>query len=266
MCIAECRFVPSETWVLDSWHNVPTSKAVLNLKVALMRNPRLRKSFAFLLSTLCGVTLAQSKPDTRNLVVNGKSAESALMQINNRIYVDLETLARLANGTLSYRANLISLQLGCSSAGDSTPVAEQSQSVPQTGLSRHFVSAAIETIAQLREWGSTMAYAIQNGYGITAGWAAGYREKAASSLRLASSAASTDSDQNALQLLTNEFNNVGVWSDKLVQAKQSMDTAKYSMSPNALRDDPLSQKIITCGHFLGAMLGSGEYKDDPSCH
>jgi len=28
----------------------------------------------------------------------------------------------------------------------------------------------------------------------------------------------------------------------------------------------LSQKIISCGHFLAAMLGSGEINDDPSCH
>jgi hypothetical protein len=222
-------------------------------------------SFVLMLGFLSGVTLAQSTPETKTLVVNGKTAELATVQIHDRTYVDLETLARLANGTLGFHGNQITLQLGCSAA-NTTPAPEPAPSVAPTGLSRNFITSGIETIAQLREWGSTLAYAIQNGYGVTAGWVAGYREKAASSLRLASSAATTDSDQNALQLLTNEFNNVGTWSDKLVQAKQSMDTARYSMSPNALRDDPLSQKIINCGHFLGTMLGSGEYKDDPSCH
>lgn len=231
-----------------------------------MRDSQLCGSFALLLTLLSGVTLAQSKPGSRNLVINGKPAESATAVINNRTYVDLESLARLANGALSFQGNQISLQLGCSGSSSATPAADPSPPAAQTGLSRGFITAGIETIAQMREWGSALAYAIQNNYGVTAAWANDYRAKAASSLRIASSAAVTDSDRNALQLLTNEFNNVGAWSDKLVQAKQDMDTAKYAMSPNALRDDPSSQKIITCGHFLGSMLGSGEFKDDASCH
>jgi hypothetical protein len=126
--------------------------------------------------------------------------------------------------------------------------------------------AGIETIAQMREWASTMANAIQHGYGVTEGWAADYREKAAYSLRQASASASTDADRSALQLLTNEFESVEAWSNELIEAKKSMDTAKYSTSSSALRNEPLSQKIISCGHFLGTMLGSAEFKDDPSCH
>jgi hypothetical protein len=45
-----------------------------------------------------------------------------------------------------------------------------------------------------------------------------------------------------------------------------MDTAKYTTSPNALREDPLSQKLIACGHFLAQMLGSATFQDDASCH
>lgn len=229
-----------------------------------MRQKHWRESL-LLLSIVSGVASAQSAPDGRTLVVNGKTAESATVNINNRTYVNLETLARLANGTVAFHGNQVTLQLGCSAAGDAASTAQPDQPAP-TGLSRNFVVAGIETIAQMREWGSAMASAIQNGYGVTASWAADYRAKASSSLNMASAAAVTDSDRNALQLLTNEFNNVGTWSDKLVQAKQNMNTAQYSMTPNGLRDDPLSQKIITCGRFLGTMLGSAEFKDDPSCH
>jgi hypothetical protein len=126
--------------------------------------------------------------------------------------------------------------------------------------------AGIETIAQMREWASTMANAIQHGYGVTESWAADYRGKAADSLRQAGASASTDADRNALQLLTNEFHNVETWSDELVEAKKNMDTAKYSMSSGALRNEPLSQQILNCGHFLATMLGSAEFADDPSCH
>lgn len=118
----------------------------------------------------------------------------------------------------------------------------------------------------MREWASTLAYAIQNGYPITEVWAAQSREQAAHDLSLAAAAASNESDRNALQLLTNEFEAVREWSNKLVQERKAMDTAKYAISDNALREDPTSQKIITCGHFLATMLGSGSFKDDPSCH
>jgi hypothetical protein len=118
----------------------------------------------------------------------------------------------------------------------------------------------------MREWASTTANAIQNGYPITQSWVVDYREKAATSLRQASATASNDSDQSALALLTNEFQNVETWSNDLIEARKNMDTGKYTMSADALRGEPLSQKIINCGHFLGTMLASGEFKDDLSCH
>ena len=101
---------------------------------------------------------------------------------------------------------------------------------------------------------------------MTDSWAADYREKTATSLRQAGASASTDADRNALQLLTNEFQSVEQWSNELIAAKKNMDTAKYSMSTEALRNEPLSQKIINCGRFLGTMLGSAEFSDDLSCH
>jgi hypothetical protein len=67
-------------------------------------------------------------------------------------------------------------------------------------------------------------------------------------------------------LLTNEFAAVKEATESLAEAKQRTDTAKYSASLQALGEEPLSQKIIACYHFLGSMLGSGEYEDDPACH
>jgi hypothetical protein len=214
---------------------------------------------------LCTVSFAQVKQENRSLVVNGRSGDAAVVQINGRNYVDLETLARIAQGSLGFRGNEITLTLPTSAASPSVATSEPEHTNP-SGLSRNFVVSGIETIAKMREWGSTLAYAIQHGYGVTESWVAGYREQAASSLSLATDAASTDEDRNALQLLTNEFASVRQWSNNLVAAKQSMNTAQYAMSPDALRNDPLSQKIITCGRFLGAMLGGGEFKDDASCH
>lgn len=232
-----------------------------------MRSKRSVSLLVLLMLLLCGVILAQVKQESRTLVVNGKTGEAGVVQINSRTYVDLENLARIANGSLGFDKNQITLTLpgGYEASAPASAPAPQ-QPVAHVGLSRNFMMAGIETLAQMREWASTMAYAIQNGYGVTESWAADYREKAANALRQTSASVSTDADRNAMQLLANEFEAVREWSNKLVEAKQSMDTAKYSTSPNALRDEPLSQKIITCGRFLGTMLGSAEFKDDPSCH
>ena len=45
-----------------------------------------------------------------------------------------------------------------------------------------------------------------------------------------------------------------------------MGAAQYAISTSALRDDPLSQKIVTCGRFLAQMLASGSFQDDSTCH
>jgi len=209
------------------------------------------------------MSLAQASSQSKTLVVNGQTGETTVLQLNGRTYVDLESLARIANGSIAFQGNRVTLALP---ASEGTPPAAGDHPTTRTGLSREFREAAIETLARMREWASTMANAIQNGYPITDSWAADYREKAATSLRLANANASTDSDHGALALLTNEFQNVETWSNEMIEARKDMATAKYTMSPDALRSEPLSQKIIGCGHFLGEMLGSGDFKDDPSCH
>ena len=213
----------------------------------------------------CNRCLAQVEQSTRSLTVNGHNGSAAIVSVKGRTYVELESLARIGKGSLSFHNDQISLTFS-SSGEDFIDTPPPPEPVSQSALSQKFMVAGIETIAQMREWATTLGYAIQQGYGVNEKWVSDYREQAAHSLRLATAAASTNSDQEALQLLNNEFHAVREWSDKLLAAKQSMDTAKYTSSPNALRDEPLSQKIMSCGHFLGGMLASGEFKEDPSCH
>jgi hypothetical protein len=215
-----------------------------------------------------GITWAQVQRHTKTLMINGQSGQAEVVDIDGRAYVDVEGLARITNGSLRFKPKGIVLTLAMPSANTSEapPTAPPPTPVDDSGLSKDFMRAGIEEFATMREWASTLANAIQNGYPVTENWAADYRERAAHNLRLASAAASTGGDRNALQLLTNEFEAVREWSDKLLQERKSMDTAKYSISPNALRENPLSQKIITCGRFLAGMLGSASFQDDPSCH
>jgi hypothetical protein len=209
---------------------------------------------------------AEVNPQNRHLVVNGKAGDTTVVEINSRTYIDLETLVRIANGSLGFQGRQITLVLPGSEASTPATSPGSEKPVSHDSLTRNFMIAGIETIAQMREWASTMANAIQHGYGVTESWAADYRGKAADSLHQASASTSSDADRNALQLLTNEFHNVEAWNDKLVEAKKNMDIAKYSTSAGALRNDPLSQQIINCGHFLATMLSSAEFRDDPSCH
>jgi len=211
------------------------------------------------------IAFGQAQHQSSTLVVNGVSGQVPVIQSNGHTYVDLEALARTANGSLSFGTNQIVLTIPPPSAASAAPV-DTPKPTDTTGLSTDFMKAGIEVIALLREWASPIGYAIQNGYPIQEQWVGNYREQAANGLRMASIAATTPSDKNALQLLTNEFEGVKRWSDKLVEASKNMNTAKYSMSPDALRNEPDSQKLIACWRFLATMLGSSTFQDDNSCH
>jgi hypothetical protein len=209
-------------------------------------------------------TFAQVNHQSRTIVINGQAGQAEIVKVDGRSYVDLEALARITNGSLRFKGSSIVLDLPMSA---SSPAAVPPP-VPadDSGLSREFMKAGIEAIAGMREWASTLAYATQNGYNVTESWVATYREQASHNVSLASVAVATEADRDALQLLNNEFEAVREWSNKLVEARKSMNAAKYALSANALRDEPLSQKIIACGRFLAPMLGSGSFQDDASCH
>jgi len=210
------------------------------------------------------IAFGQVQHQSATLVVNGQPGNAPVIQENGRTYVDLEALARIANGSLGFNANRIVLTIPSSASGAVT--AETPKAPDDSLLSRQFMKAGIEAIAQLREWAAPVAYAIQNGYPIQEAWVSSYRDKAAQGLRMAEVAAATGADRNALHLLTNEFDGVRQWSNQLVEASKAMNTAKYSMSPGALRNEPQSQKLIACWRFLDSMLGSGSFQDDSSCH
>ena len=233
----------------------------------MQQNARGTSSLLSIVLLLPVITFAQVERQERTLVINGQAGQAQVVKIDGHSYVDLESLAHIVNGSLQFQANRIVLSLPDSSpsAAASTPI-PNSPPADENGLSRDFMKTGIEAIAEMREWASTLAYAIQNGYNVTEGWVSGYRAQAAHSVNLASSATATDGDRNAAQLLNHEFDAVNQWSDKLIEARKSMDTGKYALSADALRNEPLSQKIIDCGHFLGSMFGSGSFKDDPACH
>jgi hypothetical protein len=210
-------------------------------------------------------TSGQVAEQFRTLVINEQSGKVAVVQLGSRMYIDLKQLVQIAHGSISYEGSRMVLDVSCASSNP-PPIATESEQSTNVGLSREFARAGVEEISLLREWASALANAVQNGYPVADSWLAGYRGQAQRGLAMSSTAVSTDADRNGYQLLNNEFENVQAWSNKILEARKSMNAAKYALSPDALKDDPLSQKITSCAHFLGQMLISGKFQDDHSCH
>jgi hypothetical protein len=224
-------------------------------------------SLAALLLVVSGIALAQDANQNRTLIVNGQSGIVNVIQVNGRSYVDLEALARAANGSLSFSGNQIALSLpGSPSSANPTAAnataAPAPAAAPNPGFSQPFLTAGIEQMSTLREWHAALAAAIQNGTPVEAGWLAPYRNQAATNLRLASVAIQTNSDRKAFQLLTNEFQNMAKLADKYIAARANLSY----ISPDALQNDDLNQRIVACGHSLGSMAASGQFVDDGSCN
>src|SRR5574341_15832 len=226
-----------------------------------MRERRLRTRW-ILLALLAVPALALSQGVQRDwtLMVSGQSGEAPVIQVNGRSYVDVEALARLTNGSLSFQGKQITLTLPSPAGG---PAPDSSPSQPATTeFSTDFMKAAIEEMSVIREWRSALVNAVQNGYPLTDDLVAGYQAQAAKNLRLASVAASTDSDRNTYQLIGNELGKMQALSNKLLAARKSLNY----ISRDALKDDSLDQEILSCARNLATIAASGKFQDDGSCH
>ena len=204
---------------------------------------------------LPGVALSQAAQQSGTFTVTGHDGQAPIVQMNGRSYVDVESLARLTNGSVSYKGSQITLTLS-----GTAPTAPPAPATP--GLSRDFITAGIEEMGLIREWRSALTNMVQNGYPITEAWMVNYRGPAASNLKLAGLAVSTDADRKAFQLLTNEFNNMLQLSQRFLAARASLTY----IPQDSLNNDPLDQKIVACAHVLAGMASSGQFQDDPSCH
>jgi hypothetical protein len=207
-----------------------------------------------------GSSFSQADQPGGSLILSGHPGQAPLTQINGRSYVAVDELARLMSGALSYQGRQITLTLPTgASAANSIPLASQ----PGTaGFSREFLNATIETLSEIREWRTALLSAVQNGYPVTEAWMDDYRAQAAKNLHLTSIAATTDSDRNALQLLSKEFDHMQELGNKILTARKRLNY----MTPDSVKKDPLDQKILNCAHSIAAMAASGNFQDNGSCH
>jgi len=228
------------------------------------------RNLALLLVILVGV-LSLGAADKHTLIINGQSTEVPLIFVSGHPYVGLEALAKAINGSVSSSGAVVALSLGSNTAGSAaspaiaSPAREPAPVQPvhsNPGFSSAFLNAGIEQMSTLREWHTVLETAIQSGIPLSKGLLQPYRAQATTNLHLAFVAVSTPDDRNAYQLLNNVYLNMGKLSDKYVDMRANLTY----IAPDALQNDELNRRIVSCGHFLGAMAASGQFSDDGSCH
>lgn len=223
----------------------------------LMRTTLARPVIAlFLLAPVLGLP---QPPQTKAaaltvLTVKGYSGQAPVIQANGKSWVEVESLARLTNSTLSFQANQITLSLPASGA---VPASTQTDR-----LSKEFLRAVIEEMSAIGAWRTGLANAIQSGSPITQDWADSFRRTADNRLALASTTVTTEPDRNLLLLLRSEFSNMRVLSDRYV----AMHNTQTFVSPDSLDSDPLNQQIQNCAHGVASLTASGQFVDVASCH
>jgi len=211
------------------------------------------------------IATTQTQRQRETLSVQGYPGQASVFRSQGRALVDVQDLARMTNGSLSFENGRINLVI---------PPSDGTQSAlddaGKTGFSPAFRRAAIEAMASIREWGGMLQVIVQNGYPIGKAMAGNtiraYQGRAADSIALAGAAVSTEPDKSGVELLRNEFNNTQSWSESFVSARNSLSAADLSISENPLNNDPDAQKIIACGQFLAQMFAGGTFQDDVSCH
>jgi len=205
-------------------------------------------------------TVAQDTP-TRTLIVNGKTVDAGVLLVEGRSYVDIEGLAKGMGGSVTFEADQISLMI----PGQLPSAAPQTTPQSQEGMSKDLQKIAVFTLAEMREWRGAIGTVVTSGMPVVGTWSQDYHDRVEADLMQATLAASTDSDRQALPLLQQEFALLTEWADTVLEERKALNAAR-TIDPNSLQNDQSLARISKCGQFLSAMIVSGTFSDDSSCH
>jgi len=208
-------------------------------------------------------TVAQDKP-MRTLVVNGRSVDTAVVEVEGRSYVDIEGLAQVIGGSVNFEPNQITLTLP-EPAPAATP-ADASAATPQAAddMSKQFQQLAVFTLAEMREWRGAISAVVTSGAPVVGTWPDDYHDRVGNDLLQATLGASTVQDNQAVQLLQQEYALLTDWANQVLGERKALDAAR-SIDPNSLQNDQALAKISKCGQFLSSMIVGGNFYDDSSC-
>ncbi len=208
-------------------------------------------------------TVAQDKP-LRTLVVNGRTVDTAVVEVEGRSYVDIEGLAQIIGGSVNFEPNQITLTLP-EPAPAATP-ADASAAAPQAAdnMSKQFQQLAVFTLAEMREWRGAVSAVVTAGIPVVGTWPEDYHDRVGNDLLQATLGASTVQDNQAVQLLQQEYALLTDWANQVLGERKALDAAR-SIDPNSLQNDQALAKISKCGQFLSSMIVGGNFYDDSSC-
>ncbi len=207
--------------------------------------------------------LAQAQqPTSSTFTVMGHPGQAPVIQKDGRSYVDVEGLARITGGTLGFQGSQIVLTLPGALARPSSS-APSPTAPAKTGFSRDFLRAGIEAMSEIREWRAAIENAVRTSNPVQDSWVSPLRRGAESSIAIAASAATTDSDRKAVPLLQNQLINMRQLSDRLVEMRRSMTYVPTDLLDN----DPLDHRILACAQGLAAIaVPGGQFEDVVACH
>jgi hypothetical protein len=211
-----------------------------------------------LAATLVLSPVAQPQASTQSLIVSG-GGSVPIRQLNGRNYVNVEALARAANGALSFNGSQVILTL--SPAANSAAPQQTPNSATDNQFSRGFLRAGIEAMSALREWHTALASSIENGYPIAQAGLTRYEGQAMTDVRVMQVAVQTDADRQGAQLIENARQKMEQLSGKYVAMRANMNY----VATDALQNDPSDQSLVTCGKALAAMAASGQYTNEAAC-
>jgi hypothetical protein len=201
---------------------------------------------------------AQAPQQAGTLAIAGQPEHASLVQINGKSYVDVESLARITHGSIRFQGNQTILTL----PAPASPTVQPAQPNQPAQLSEGFLRAEIEELTAIREWRVAIVTTVQTNNPVTENWVGGMRRSADSRLQLATAAATTDADHNAVALLRNEFTNMQQMSDQFLAMHAN---SSYS-APDSFDDNSMDQKILSCARGLASMAATKQFQDEASCH
>lgn len=219
-----------------------------------MRERRFSKKFMLVVLLLVPeLGMAQAPKPAGTLTITGYAGDAPLIQIGGKSYVEVEALARLTGGSVTFQTNRMTLAL---------PAASETEQAAKKGFSPDFLRAAIEEMAAIREWRIAIINVTQLGLPVAEEWIGSYRRTADTKLALVSAAVATDSDRNGLPLVSNEFGKMQQFSDKYLALSGSMTHT----SADSVENDPLGQQILRCAQSLASLPAGGQFQDVAICH
>lgn len=226
-----------------------------------MRATSFRNRILALLLLLPALGLSQASPQKTTFTVKGYPGRAPVIQVGGKSYVEIESLARLTNGSVSFQSNQITLTLAAPVTVPAAPLPPPAPDQPAR-LSKGLLQAGIEEMTVIGEWRAGIVNAVKNNNPIAEDRLEGYRRNADGKLAVASTTAVTDADRNVFVFLKNEFENMQKLSAQYLATRKSLTY----ISPDSLDNDALNQQIQNCAQGLASLTASGQFQDLATCH